>query len=114
MSNDDTFYCGLNQRLLFKQLEFRFNCPLSTTESFGIAQNFQFDHVDGIILELKYDPSLSRYFNTEFFSGYSNEKERLICYSDLKISNIFHYGTECKHYLIAMGLEHDLEYECAN
>ena len=76
-TSSDTFYTGLNTRLLFGSFTPSFNCPISTSISWDIAN--QFADGKGVILELrgiegsKGDP----YFNVQWLSCYPDEKERL-------------------------------------
>lgn len=83
-------YSGMNARLMFTSLYQRFECPLSTTVSKSVADQFTEYH-KGMRLTLKRANPKSRFFDVAPFSIYEHEKERLVLGSTLKIVNI-HLG----------------------
>ena len=92
MKKKDVFYCGLTSRLLLNSKHQRFECPLSTTKSFDIAQRFT-DDATGVILMLKRGSGRTRYFDCSQINTFS-EEERLFMGSTLKIKEILIYDGE--------------------
>ena len=72
----DTFYTGLNVKLLFDSFNPRFVCPFSTTVQWEIANTFSQD--TGIILNLKpiIEGISDKYFDVSWLSDYPQEDER--------------------------------------
>ena len=87
MKKKDVFYCGLTGRLVLNSKHQRFECPLSTTKSFDIAQRFT-DGATGAILMLKRGSGKTRYLDCSRISQFSSEEERLFMGSTLKIKGI--------------------------
>ena len=73
----DTFYTGLNCRLVFDSLAPKFLCPISTTICESVAHRFSKGY--GLILKMKPSASLAdTYLNVEWLSSFGEqEKERL-------------------------------------
>lgn len=91
MKPNDTVYCGMNRRLLFRSVYHRFESPLSTSTALEVAQRFAARNVSaegGIILKLKRSNSKTRYFDVAPFSAHPKEKEWLFMGSTLKIVGI--------------------------
>ena len=95
MKKKDVFYCGLTARLLLNSEHHRFECPLSTTKSFDVAQQFT-DGFTGTILMLKRGNGKTRYFDCSRISAFPNEEERLFMGSTLKIKGILIYDGDTK------------------
>ena len=117
MAKKEEFYCGLTARLVLRSLNQRFECPLSTTRSFGmifslnhihirlsfvheyssyvrclqstigVAQRFT-DNYRGVILRIKRANTRTRCFDVSSLSVYSEEEERLFIGSTIKIIDI--------------------------
>eukprot|EP01084_Bolivina_argentea_P125379 222160_1 len=85
MNKEETFYSGMSCRFLFNSFHTWFICPISTTADKEIAIRFAND--TGIILALRCTTQ-SRYIDTESFSAFSHERERLFCASRLEINKI--------------------------
>ena len=90
MTKKQVFYCGLSARLVLSSTHQRFECPLSTTGSFDVAQQFS-DDLTGAILMLKRANAKTRCLDVSAISGFSNEDERLFMGSTLKIKGISVY-----------------------
>ena len=88
MGPKQVLYSGMSTRLMFKSLYQRFECPLSTTVSKSVADQFTAGH-NGIRLELQRANPKARFFNVAPFSCFKREKERLVMGSTLKITNIY-------------------------
>ena len=72
----DVFFTGINIRLLFNTFSPRFYCPVSTTTSWTIANNFS--KGKGLILKLSPAAgSFDKYFDVSWFSNFPQEKEKL-------------------------------------
>ena len=91
MKTKHIFYCGLTARLVLRSLSQRFECPLSTTSQFTVAQQFT-DDSDGIILKIKRANGRTRYFDMVRISAFGNEFERLFIGSTIKIIGILAYN----------------------
>ena len=91
MAKKQEFYCGLTARLVLRSLNQRFECPLSTTRSWDIAQRFTGDH-QGIILKIKRGNARTRYFDVASISAHSEEEESLFVGSTIKITGIFAFN----------------------
>eukprot|EP01084_Bolivina_argentea_P109335 195433_1 len=102
MKKKDIVYSGLKNKLLFSSLKQHFQCPLSTTTCSAIAQNFCDDN--GIILKLKTANSKTRCFDVSWLSHFTQENERLIMGSYMKIIDIYIQSKSCKKYISALAL----------
>ena len=91
MAKKQEFYCGLTARLVLRSLNQRFECPLSTTRSWDVAQRFTEDH-QGIILKIKRGNARTRYFDVASISAHSEEEESLFVGSTIKITGIFAFN----------------------
>eukprot|EP01084_Bolivina_argentea_P260822 440589_1 len=80
-------YHGINVKLLFPSFTPSFDCPISTTTQFEVAQGFA---SNGIILELKpSNSSHDKYLSVYWLSAYPHEYEYLFASaSHLSICNI--------------------------
>ena len=87
MAKKDVVSCGLNAKLVFRSLHQRFECPLSTSKTLHIAEQFA-GGIDGVILRLQRATPRTRYFDVKSFSKFSSEEERLFMGSALKIKAI--------------------------
>eukprot|EP01084_Bolivina_argentea_P193561 332081_1 len=87
-NSKDVFYHGLSTKLLFSSFNPKFLCPISTTMTISVAQ--QFATLDGIILELK--PGVSSqnvYMDVSWLSNHPGEEEQLFAFaSNLEINDI--------------------------
>eukprot|EP01084_Bolivina_argentea_P124418 220473_1 len=92
MKTDESLYCGMDFPLLFDGFRATFYCPLSTTISLTVANNFATN--TGIILKLQNisHENSSFYFNVEKLSRYPSERERLFVCSCVKIVDIIMNG----------------------
>ena len=83
----DILFTGLKVRLLFKSFAPRWNSPFSTSVDWNIAHQFS---EEAIILTLvPVSVGGDRYFNTEWFSDYQKERERLFSHAyHLRIEDI--------------------------
>ena len=93
MAKKEVVFCGLTARLVFRSLHQRFECPLSTTKSRTVAENFT-DGITGVILRLKRANAKTKYLDTSPFSTFSSEEERLFMGSSLKIKLIIVFNQE--------------------
>ena len=110
MTKSEELYCGLTARLVLKSLHQRFECPLSTTKDFDIAQRFT-DECIGAIMRIKRASSHTRYFKAASISKFNHEEERLFIGSTIKIVSIFVFngasGWEClkpKYFVAALAM----------
>ena len=118
MAKKEEFYCGLSARLLLRSLKQRFECPLSTTKSWDVAQRFTgiisnihrqiaslctcsvykenifiSDEYKGMILKIKRANTRTRYFDVAaHLSVFNHEEERLFIGSSITITGIFTYN----------------------
>ena len=80
VSPKQTFFTGLNCRLLFDTLSPVFNCPFSTTVSWDVAHRFS--DAQGVILKMVPSAgSWDMFFDVEWLSDFDHEKERLFVYA---------------------------------
>eukprot|EP01084_Bolivina_argentea_P316042 547740_1 len=103
---DKYVYTGLTAKLIFPSLTQNFYCPLSTTVSASVAQNYCKDH--GVILKLKSAHSKSRCFDVSWLSRYGFEQERLIMGAPMQICDIYINTVSSKHYICALQLLDDI------
>eukprot|EP01083_Nonionella_stella_P032210 88176_1 len=80
-------YTGLNEKLLFNSMMQHFECPLSTTTDWNVANGFS--HGKGIVLKLKRANAKTRFFNVSWLSCHKNEAEKLFMGSSLEIIDIY-------------------------
>ena len=93
MPKNEELYCGLTARLVLRSLTQPFECPLSTTKNFDIAQRFT-DECNGAILRVKRANSRTRYFPASSITAQGNEEERLFFGSTIEIDGIFIFSGE--------------------
>eukprot|EP01084_Bolivina_argentea_P049309 90703_1 len=83
----NVFYTGLTTKLMFASMQQHFECPLSTTCSINVANQFS-GGSKGIILQLRAADPKTRYFDVSWISQFSDEKERLLMGCSLIIDDI--------------------------
>ena len=91
MTKKQEFYCGLTARLVLRSLNQRFECALSTTRSWNIAQQFTGDY-QGLILKIKRANLRTRYLDVAPMSAHHAEEESLFVGSTIKITGIFTFN----------------------
>ena len=98
------FHTGFKQKLMFKSLITRFECPLSTTSDIQMAQKFQDD--EGIICTFKASSDeKSRYFDTRWLSKNDHEQEKFFMGCSLIIADIMMPDLKSNsHWIDAMQL----------
>eukprot|EP01084_Bolivina_argentea_P033446 61864_1 len=84
------YYRGIKGALLFQRFITKFNAPLSTTEKFEKALNFE---ENGVVMQLGlYNQNVSC-FNAAIMSAFPNEKEMLFfTKAILKLTSIYQYN----------------------
>ena len=92
MTKKEEFYCGISARLVLRSLSQRFECPLSTTNDFDIAQRFT-NELSGVVLRVKRANQHTRYFDMVPFSRFS-EAERVFFGSTIRITGILVYNND--------------------
>eukprot|EP01084_Bolivina_argentea_P150390 262644_1 len=89
LTEDDTFYHGINCQLLFDKFHCNFSMPVSTTINKEIARNFC--SIKGILLTMHSMNSSNSIYTLplEWISAYPQEQERLFFESTLAIANLY-------------------------
>eukprot|EP01083_Nonionella_stella_P155183 501001_1 len=75
MHKNMVVYAGLNEKLMFRSMMQHFECPLSTTTEWNVANGFS--EGKGVVLKLKRGNPKTRYFDVSWLSWYKHEKEKL-------------------------------------
>eukprot|EP01084_Bolivina_argentea_P079036 143431_1 len=101
MDKNMVVYTGLNTTFVFDSLKTHFECPISTTAEFSVAQ--QFGH-GGIILKLKRANPKTRFFDVSQLSQFEHEEERLFTGASLRICNIYINLKQSDNFVSAIGM----------
>ena len=91
MKKKEELWCGISSRLVLRSLNQRFECPLSTTRSYDVAQRFTGDH-QGVILQVKRSNSRTRCLDVSPISAHPQEEESLFLGSTISITAIMVYS----------------------
>eukprot|EP01084_Bolivina_argentea_P299843 516898_1 len=75
LKENESVYCGINQKLVVTQLSFDNHAPLSTSSSIIVAKNFA--TMEGMILKLQSNNVMNcKHFDMMLISDYIQEKKK--------------------------------------